>query len=260
LDVAQQLSQDSGPDDAFICPQIGLQLGDEKLIASGAYDAALERLRFNLLSLSRPIFLRVGYEFNGPWNGYQPQSYVAAYRRLASVLHGDPTLNQTLALVWDGSCDTTVDPTPFFPGDDVVDWEGINIFTSASGPVAPPQSCLWYWLTDSQRGGYPLMIGESTPRGLFTNESSTWERWFAPFAGLIEQYRPGLVSYIDMDWEHTDGTRWAGWGDSRVEVGLASGVGPKWKDVVSNSTVFFNRANKTSVCSLLGLNPALFPS
>lgn len=257
--VSQQLSVDAGPDGAFICPQIGLFLGDEKLIASGAYDTALESLRFNLLSLSRPIFLRVGYEFNGPWNGYAPQSYVAAFRRLATVLHSDPTLNQTLALVWDGSCDTTVDPTPFFPGDDVVDWQGVNIFTSGSAPAAPPQSCLWYWITDSQAGGFPLMIGESTPRGLFTNQSSTWERWFAPFASLINQHRPGLVSYIDMDWEHTDGTRWAGWGDSRVEVGLDSGVGPKWKGVVSNSAVFFNRANKTCVCALLGLNPALFP-
>ena len=133
------LEADAAPDGAFIILQLGLQLplnGEEALVASGAYDNAIEVLRFSLLDLARPVFLRIGYEFNGVWNNYSAPSYVGAFRRIAAALRSDPVLNLSVALVWDGSCDTKVDPSPFWPGEQWVDWQGINLFSDGSAPTA----------------------------------------------------------------------------------------------------------------------------
>ena len=42
-----------------------------------------------------------------------------------------------------------------------------------AAPVDPPQSCLWYWFTDAAAAGLPIMVGESTPRGLLTSDAAT---------------------------------------------------------------------------------------
>jgi hypothetical protein len=258
-DVEAALAADEAPDGAFLALQLGLELpldGAEALVAEGAYDAAIEALRFALVAVARPVFLRVGYEFNGPWNGYKPESYIGAFRRVAAALRADAVLNETVALVWDGSCDTSVDPTPFFPGDDVVDWQGINIFPSKSAPQegGAAQSCVWYWLTDAPAAGFPLLIGESTPRGHFTSDNATLAEWHAPFLALVAAHRPALVSYIDEDWEAVP--RWKGWGDSRIET-AAPALQAAWGAALAEP-YWAHRAGKAAVLALLGLPPAVF--
>jgi len=257
--VAADLARDEAPDGAFLCLQLGLELpldGAEALVAAGEYDAAIEALRFALVAVARPVFLRVGYEANGPWNGYKPASYVGAFRRVAAALRADAVLNETVALVWDGSCDTDVDPTPFFPGADVVDFQGINLFTDGSAPQKGDvaQSCVWYWLTDAPAGGFPLMIGESSPRGLSTADPATLAKWHAPFLALVAEHRPALVSYIDQNWEAV--ARWKGWGDSRVET-AAPALQAAWGAALAEP-FWAHRAQKAAVLELLGLAQGVF--
>lgn len=259
--AAASLVADGAPDGAFICVQLGLQLplnGGEARVADGSYDTALAALRVGLLALQRPVWLRVGYEFNGPWNNYSAPSYVAAFRRIAAALRADAVLNQTCALVWDGSCDTAVDPTPFWPGADVVDWQGVNIFSGPSAPTTQPQSCPWYWATDSRAAGFPLLIGESTPRGLNTSdpEGRALEKWFTPFLAMVNAFRPALLSYIDMSW-YAEDPRWVGWGDSRLEVPAAAPIAAVWVRELQRG-VYANRANKSVMLQLLGLPNNVF--
>ena len=252
--AAAALAADAAPDGAFIAMQLGLELplnGEERRVADGEYANAIEALRFALVALARPVWLRVGYEFNGGWNGYAPATYVGAFRRIAAALHADPTLNQTVALVWDGSCDTAVDPTPFFPGADVVDWQGVNLFSDGSAPEAAAGSCVWYWLTDSAAAGIPLMIGESTPRFLFTNASGTLAKWHAPLLSLLSARRPGLVSYISGDWTTAEGGRWSTWGDSRIQV-ATDDLKAAWVSGLSQPQ-FFHRAQRAQLLGMLGL-------
>lgn len=259
-DMAAQLQADGAPDGAFIIPQLGLQLplnGQESLVGSGAYDNAISALVSGLVALARPAFIRVGYEFNGPWNSYKPATYVSAYRRIAAAIRGHPLLNSTVALVWDGSCDTAVDPTPFFPGSDVVDWQGVNIFSGASAPTATAAGqCLAYWLTDSAAAGYPLMLGESSPRGLNTSHPATLAAWHAPYLSLLARTDTSIKAfcYIDEDWEATP--RWKGWGESRIEV-AAQGLKDSWRAGLSRQAVA-NRAQKAQVLQLLGLERGVY--
>lgn len=212
--LAVSLSKAAGTDNAFIFPQIGLQLplnGAEADVGRGLYDNAIIVLRDSLVWLNRPVLLRIGYEFNGPWNNYTAAGYRGAYNRIASMLRASPALNETVAFIWDGSCDTTVDPTPFWPGAAYVDWIGVNIFTGGSAPVAPQDSCVWDFLTDAKQNGYPVILGEVTPRGYFTTNASTWDAWFVPFLSLLAAWEDSpikAVSYIDKDWEAE--ARWKG--------------------------------------------------
>jgi hypothetical protein len=250
--ASASLAADAAPDGAFIAMQLGLELplnGGERRVADGELDNAIEALRFALVSLARPVFLRIGYEFNGPWNNYSAPTYVQAFRRIAAVLHADKLLNSTVALVWDGSCDTKIDPTPFWPGVDVVDWQGVNLFTDGSAPVDVPGSCVDAWLTDSAAAGLPLMIGESTPRGLFTDRADTLDRWVTPYLNLLTSRRPGLFSYIDENWEAVP--RWKGWGDSRIETATPA-IQSSWGATLARPE-FLHRMDKEAFLAVLGI-------
>jgi hypothetical protein len=260
--LASALAADAAPDGAFIALQLGLQLplnGQEARVAAGEYDAAIEALRAGLVALQRPVWLRIGYEFNGQWNNYAPASFVGAFRRVAAALRADALLNQTVALVWDGSCDTRTDPTPFWPGADVVDWQGINLFSAGSSPASASQrgSCPWYWLQDSLQAGLPLMVGESTPRGLNTSDPATLGAWHAPYAALL-QGAPNLklFSYIDQDWEVAEGGRWRGWGEARVEV-AAPALQAQWRALLGRPALV-NRAQRSALLAVLGLPENVF--
>ncbi|KAJ3086703.1 hypothetical protein HK100_008619, partial [Physocladia obscura] len=109
-----------------------------------------------------PVYLRYGHEMNGNWCPYcyEPTEYVASFRAMAQAVRA--VTNMT-AMVWApnvgihypfGSTDSTVavpaagtadftamdtngngavdpddDPyTPYYPGDDVVDWTGLSLY------------------------------------------------------------------------------------------------------------------------------------
>lgn len=63
----------------FLIPEIGLSMVNEKdrrpfedEVARGTYDQKLEQFCQALRRLGRPAFVRIGFEFNGPWNNYRP--------------------------------------------------------------------------------------------------------------------------------------------------------------------------------------------
>ncbi|MGA2091715.1 MAG: hypothetical protein ABSH12_09700, partial [Endomicrobiales bacterium] len=73
-----QLIIDKYPDTVI---QIGLYMVDmlEGALA-GDYDASIDRLGAWIAATKRPVFLRIGYEFDGPHFHYDPEKYVQVYR------------------------------------------------------------------------------------------------------------------------------------------------------------------------------------
>ncbi len=117
----------------FLIPQIGLSMTGsrkpeehyEHKVAAGEFDAQIDQFCEGLKSLSRPVFLRIGYEFNGHWNGYKPATYKAAFRHVTGTIRKAELEN--VATVWClGSGAKNWDFISFYPGDDVVDWWGKN--------------------------------------------------------------------------------------------------------------------------------------
>jgi len=62
----------------------------------------------------------------------------------------------------------------------------------------------------------PVMIGETTPQKLRTSLGEVvWREWYAPFFAMIER-EPVIKAFCYINW-NWDNTRWANWGDGRIE-------------------------------------------
>jgi len=91
-------------------------------------DAYLRQWARDAYAAQCPIFLRFASEMNGNWCAYHgdPKLYIRKFRLLHSIMAKEAP---NVALVW------TVFSTPrgnipdYYPGDDFVDWVGINIYS-----------------------------------------------------------------------------------------------------------------------------------
>lgn len=170
----------------FVVPQIGLSLphGDDlHKVQSGEYDVAIAEVAKGLRALDRPAYVRVGFEFNGQWNNFPPGPYKPAFRRIVAPWKADPKLLGMVASIWDYSCDSLPErrnASQWYPGDDVVDWWGVNIFGGVSdndpqGDSGPNASCVMDFVKEAQSRGFPVVLGESTPRSLVVLDSAGFQ-------------------------------------------------------------------------------------
>lgn len=100
----------------------------------------------------------------------------------------------------------------WYPGDDWVDWWGIDLFSA--GDFASADTVKFMRL--AREHGFPVMIGESTPRyvGVLEGERS-WNTWFAPYFDFILR-NPNLKAFCYINWNWADYPRWHNWGDARI--------------------------------------------
>lgn len=206
----------------------------QKLV-NGEYNDALNTLVDYLKALSpRKVFLRIGYEFDGPWNCYQPESYKAAFQTISKALKQSAVDN--VATVWQsavwpdgyGNPDyNTVDPDHFarwYPGDDYVDWVGISVFyrdlsrwnyQPPTTPAAGQQAAINFAKSKSK----PVMVSESAPQGFRIEQLTVspihqnipepitaeeiWQQWYVPYFEFLESNKDIIraVAYINTHWE-----------------------------------------------------------
>jgi len=117
--------------------QIGLWLdgynGCEK-INNGAMDENIQILIKYLESCTASkVFLRIGYEFDNPWFGFEPSSYVRAFQTIVTACHKNlsSTAKSKVKFVWHSWAaprSDGVELVDFYPGDEYVDWIGVSIF------------------------------------------------------------------------------------------------------------------------------------
>lgn len=203
----------------YLVPQLGLSLNQgaatlhyDAAVASGSMDKQLADLCTGLKSLDRPVFLRIGYEFNAPWNGYAPDTYIAAFRHIATTLRACQA--NAVALVWDfAPAGGHNDYMSFYPGDDFVDWWAINLFDAPdlTGPTTI------HFLNDAAAHRFPVMIGESTPRGIpVTTGAQAIHDWYQPYFDLIHRF-PQIKAFSYINWDWRIYPQWSTWGDARIQ-------------------------------------------
>ncbi len=205
--------------------QVALWLSREQLyeIDAGELDGRIAKLRELLDTLKRPVFLRIGYEFDGPHNRYPPQPYVAAYRRIARAMRGNPDI----LLTWHSfAMLPTYQQAPFaewYPGDEWVDWVGISFFQVGEEGYhkASNREAV---LAFARARGKPVLVAEASPIR-YTRRQKTlvgdsyWDYWFVPFFEMIEHH-PEIkaVSIINVNWDSQIQHRELDWGDSRLNA------------------------------------------
>jgi len=72
------------------------------------------------------------------------------------------------------------------------------------------------FLAEADTRGFPVMIGESTPRGIGARGGEkSWIAWFAPYFEFLDVH-PNIkaISYIAGDWSKYP--PWNTWGDARL--------------------------------------------
>jgi|GEM_PF-707323 len=233
-------------------------------IANGVYDTEINRLAKFLKDIDKPVFLRIGYEFDGNWNiGYaNSENFKNAYRHIVDVIR--PQAPNTMMVLQ--ACTSPVDDIiegyhenieDWYPGDDYVDYLGYSWFLSTP---------LQYSLTDevlnlARTRHKPVMLCESAPQGydldalnyryintmlggapgsnpVSKTPDQIWDEWFKPFFDYIHDNSDvvRIVSYINADWDSQ--AKWAPpynegyWGDSRVEVN--PDIRGKWLNEISS--------------------------
>ncbi len=217
---AKNVSEEINKYPWYIIPQVGLGMtydGSpekhyEDLVAEGKYDRQIDTLIMALNYIDRPMYIRIGYEFAGQWNGYKTESFKAAYIKITDVLKKG--CNHPIATVWCMSVDAeNKDYMSYYPGDSYVDWWGIDLF----GAWQFNDSTARTFMDSSMTHKKPVMIGESTPRkvGVLQGDSS-WIKWYAPYFAFIAKYpQIKAISYINWNWAAYP--MWADWGNGRIE-------------------------------------------
>ncbi|WP_168217594.1 glycoside hydrolase family 26 protein [Paracoccus liaowanqingii] len=119
--------------------------------AAGAYDSYYAEAG-RLLSNSQPqgpIFVRIGWEFNGDWMPWaaagQEKAYVSTYRNLVAQfrLHSN-----RFVFEWSPNVgDYGMDPGTAWPGDDVVDIVGIDFYYHPEWNSSDPQAAWDHMVT-----------------------------------------------------------------------------------------------------------------
>lgn len=165
--------------------------------------AGIDRLLEWFAAQDRDVLLRVGYEFDGPWNCYNQDFYKAAFRYVKERI--DALGATRVATVWqaatypddgDPAYDYQVTGGPgapdldaairehyedWYPGDDVVDWVGISFFAGSNYldhqwscqdetkpwtvPDTSPRKLQDALANFAREHEKPLVIAESAPQG-----------------------------------------------------------------------------------------------
>jgi hypothetical protein len=205
--------------DTFLIPQIGLSMTRdgspqehyEQDVAAGKYDAQIEAFCQGLRDFKRPALIRIGYEFNGGWNGYQPETYKAAWIRIVSALRKHSL--KEVATVWCyHPANGAKNYPPYYPGDEYVDWWAIDLFTPSHFTMKDAIA----FVEEADARGFPVMIGESTPRNVgVLDGAKSWDAWFAHYFNFIYSHR-SIKAFCYISWDWTNYKRWQDWGNGRI--------------------------------------------
>ncbi len=188
--------------------QIGLYMvGGLDQTLDGTYDDNLRKLAQWIKDANRPVYLRIGYEFDNPANDYDPALYQHAYRYVVDFLRKEGVTNA--AYVWHTQCNEGTQWMDWYPGNDYVDWFGVSIYSSQQIPTAS------HFLRIARKHGKPLMICESSTWGLYTLRAKM--DWFNHLFRFIDGQKIGAFCYIDSDWDKLPMYVRAKIGDARVE-------------------------------------------
>lgn len=101
-------------------PNNGLdEVQDNEYLRAWAHDAAQARC---------PIFLRWASEMNGPWTNYSkdPEVYKEKFRLVAKIMREEAP---NVAMVWTPFAEPQRLIPLYYPGDEWVDWVGVNIYS-----------------------------------------------------------------------------------------------------------------------------------
>ncbi len=169
-----------------------------KEISEGKYEEKFNTFLKVIKDFGNPVFVRAGYEFDKAGK-YNPKSFIKAWKYLVDKFRREKISN--LATVW---CACPYNGTsavePFYPGDDYVDWFGVDVFMARhiTGKYEPVEN----FIKLAEKHKKPVMVGESTPTRVGVDKGQeSWDEWFKPYFEWISNHDIiKAFCYINWDW------------------------------------------------------------
>ncbi len=208
---------------------------DNEIAHSSAHDAWLNDLADIFKAYEKPVMMRIGGEFNGPWKGYHPYDYPKAFRKIVTLFREKGVNN--VAFIW---CYMPQAPDDFdeknangeykwFPGDDVIDWYGIDLYnpsefsgeTVREGGLSPYGKTLKF-LDMADAHSKPVILAESGTAYLDITPSpedgkADWDAFFAPlFAFIGDHPQIKWFHFLNFDWTKDTYYLASGWKNSDI--------------------------------------------
>ena len=184
---------------------------------NGFYDSVIKKYCDWVKTIDRPVYLRLGYEFDGPHNQLEPEEYIKAYKHIVDFMRAEGVDN--VAYVWHSFASTPYKNyalSAWYPGDDYVDWVGISIFAHAyskTGINAEGEAVLDF----AKQHKKPVMIAEANPIfGIDENSTKIWDDWFVNFFSMVYNKNIKAICFINEDWPNTNIEGLSKWKDARI--------------------------------------------
>lgn len=227
---------------------------DLEYATTDAFDADVRAIAEVIARHRVKTLLRIGGEVNGDWEGHHPYVFPAAYRKVVAQFKAAGARQVAFVFCVEPNGDPDVfavdgsGRAKWYPGDDVVDWIGIDLFQVESfapivdgAPPRPrgralkrgvPRKIPAFRVTESvlayaRAHDKPVFLGEvaPVPHSFVTQvddpdgaaAARVFESWFAPFLRFLDEH-PEIqgVSYCGSDFARSD--LLADWGDSRIQL------------------------------------------
>lgn len=217
---------------------ISMEGNSEDKVADGSYNHLIQELvNFVKDHPEHPFLIRIGYEFDGNWNKYDPKNFKLAFQRIVKALQSANLKN--FATVYASS--SMAKPEQFIeydPGTEYYDWVGYSWWGGDRDGEAA--------LDFARKVNKPIFIAEATPRGHFfdrENSEKVWNSWFKKFFEHIEENKDIIraISYINANWDEQDMWKGENWGQTRLET--APILKSRWLEKMAGSR-FVNASDK----------------
>ncbi|MEO0324786.1 MAG: hypothetical protein AAF447_17620 [Myxococcota bacterium] len=184
--------------------------------ADGEFDQVVRDFSTWAKSTGRPIYLRIGYEFDGPHNELEPTDYIEAYQRIVDITREEGVTN--VAFVWHSYAGPPLGGRPisaWWPGGDYVDWVAVSLF--GQGYSSTPNQHVDAVFDFARESRKPVMIAEASPiAGIRAEDTRAWDTWFANVFSLAYARNVKAISIINENWERFS-IPGADWDDARLQ-------------------------------------------
>ncbi len=176
----------------------------------GEFDPVIRDFSTWAKAAARPIYLRIGYEFDGPHNELDPATYIAAYRRIVDIMREEGV--QNVAFVWHSFAAPPAGGRPisaWWPGDDYVDWVAVSLFGQlyARTPGRWVDAVFDY----AREKRKPVLVAEASPtNGINPGSNAVWASWFAKLFSLSYARNIKAIAFISQNWRRnpSNGVTW----------------------------------------------------
>jgi beta-mannanase len=208
------------------------QLSD---VIAGTYDSYIRKFAEAAKAWGHPFFLRFDWEMNGSWfpwsegvNGNQPGEFVAAWRHVHDIFTAVGADNVTW--VWCPNVDPAGalhDLASLYPGDEYVDWTGLDGYNWGLNPAKPDR---WRSFNELYEATYrriagsiapdkPMLIGEMGS----TEDGGSKAEWISEALQAIPASYPAIRGMLWFD-TYDDGMDWPIETSSSAEGAFAQAI------------------------------------